>query len=149
MHFFPFLFLLVGQVFFKDCQQRAAQPAYVSAAVLQALQGFPSCLLLLPVQFIQLGFLLVVFPFAPFVPSFQKLLFLTVVLPETYRLQRAVGFHKFPVISICGFHLSVDVPVKTAFMLSADISGIETVEKLLAGAVSRDVAFNLTFQAVQ
>ena len=34
-------------------------------------------------------------------------------------------------------------------MLSADISGIETVEKLLAGVVSRDVAFNLTFQAVQ
>ena len=34
-------------------------------------------------------------------------------------------------------------------MLSADISGIETVEKLPAGVVSRDVAFNLTFQAVQ
>ena len=34
-------------------------------------------------------------------------------------------------------------------MLSADISGIETVEKLPAGVVSRDVVFNLTFQAVQ
>jgi len=34
-------------------------------------------------------------------------------------------------------------------MLSADISGIKTVEKLPAGIVSRDVAFNLTFQAVQ
>ena len=34
-------------------------------------------------------------------------------------------------------------------MLSADISGIETVKKLLAGAVSRDVALNLPFQAVQ
>lgn len=34
-------------------------------------------------------------------------------------------------------------------MLSADIFGIETVKKLPAGVVSRDVAFNLTFQAVQ
>ena len=34
-------------------------------------------------------------------------------------------------------------------MLSADMFNIETVEKLPAGVVSRDVAFNLTFQAVQ
>ena len=34
-------------------------------------------------------------------------------------------------------------------MLSADIFGIETVKKLLAGIVSRDVALNLTFQTVQ
>ena len=34
-------------------------------------------------------------------------------------------------------------------MLSADISGIETVEKLLAGSVGRYIVLNLTFQAVQ
>ena len=34
-------------------------------------------------------------------------------------------------------------------MPSADVFGIETVEKLPAGVVSRDVALNLTFQTVQ
>jgi hypothetical protein len=34
-------------------------------------------------------------------------------------------------------------------MLSADISGIETVEKLLVGIVGRYIVLNLPFQAVQ
>ena len=71
------------------------------------------------------------------------------MFPETDCLQRSVSFHKFPVIFVCDLHLSFDVSVMTSFMLPADMFNIETVEKLLAGVVSRDVAFNLTFQAVQ